>query len=91
MSLTDYPLEFLACRAWGHRWETKGAFVESLDGVRMIVQRWRCGCGCAARDTFTPRFVRAGQRHYTRPDGYSPTPTTLDARAEWFRRNPPGR
>lgn len=87
MDLRDYPVPFLRCAAWGHHWETKGAFVEGIE----VVQRWHCECGCSCWDRFTSRFLRFGQRGYHRPDGYSPVPTKQEARQEWFRRLPPSK
>lgn len=89
MSWSDYPREFLYCRAWGHHWETRGAFLESDAGVRVIRQRWDCSCGSKAVDLFTRAFVRHGYRQYTYPNGYTPAPDRAEARQEWFRRHPP--
>lgn len=88
-----YPVQFLACVAWGHHWRDLGSYIaQDKHGQPRIEQRFECGkdCGGRARAYFSMRYVRLPRgRDYDYPDGYSPTPTIADARIEWFRRYPP--
>lgn len=88
MSLSNYPKNFLWCRAFGHKWDEyiPGAMRKPEFGWRFSLLCTSCG---AERHDIYDVTGRVTHRKYYYPDGYylGGIIKRSEARSEWQQRN----